>query len=152
MLACQATIGTFEFRAFFWPHYLVLNIMFCFYYNNNWHSNADGKEACLWCTRPGFDPRRVHFVISLTIPGQSNALYYPALSIHSQHLTTGCPTSQIQRVNNERPPYSSSQRPYQIQRWPGLMLIWAKKIRFAPPSMLFNTDPSLHFFNFFLFF
>ena len=95
VLACQATIGTFESRVFFWPHYLVWHIMFCFYYNNNWHSSADGKEACLWCTRPGFDPRRVHFIIFFMLLCRFHAMLPHMPSIQPQRLTTGCTASQI---------------------------------------------------------
>ena len=47
--------------------------------------SVDGKVAGLWCTRPGFDPMRVHFIFS-TFSGKSSVshgkgfiVYHPDL-------------------------------------------------------------------------
>ena len=69
-------------------------------------SSADGWKERLWCTHPGFDPRRVHFVIFLIISGQSNAIHHPTPIMYHQRPSTGCPAGQISRFSLEGPWYT----------------------------------------------
>ena len=54
-----------------------------------------GQEACLGCARPGFDPRRAHFVIFSCVSGRSHVLLSSTRTMGLQINTTGWHSDQI---------------------------------------------------------